>query len=155
MARLRRRLLALALLAALPGCQIYEDYLPWNLHFQRDMKTGRTILTKDSNTSWCRKPTPLRLAYAPLTIGEPSPVPEPGRPPAPPRHARPAGVSPLLSSPAVAMATRRATGRKAGEVVRADYGVFKVCGEIDGRPVYRRLLPSEAVAEELGATQPE
>jgi len=58
-------LAAVALLASLAGCQVYEDYLPWTWHFSKDPETGLTVLRKESNMRWCRRPM-RRLA--PITL---------------------------------------------------------------------------------------
>ncbi|NQT50630.1 hypothetical protein HQ576_01190, partial [bacterium] len=131
----------------------YEDYLPWTWHFSKDPLTGRTVLTKESNTRWCRRPM-RRLA--PITL-----------------DSRPASGFTLHTTPAIEIVTddldaapattptRRSPPRDTSLRLRPTYAstpppdtaghyVYRACGTLDGHTVYRRLSPSEAVAEELG-----
>ena len=148
-----RALAAVALLASLAGCQVYEDYLPWTWHFSKDPLTGRTVLRKESNMRWCRRPMP-RLS--PITLAS-----------------RPASGFSLHTAPAIETVTdnldaapattpaRRSPPRDTSLRLRptsagtpppdtSGHYVYRACGTLDGHTVYRRLSPSEAVAEELG-----
>jgi hypothetical protein len=133
-----RRLLAALVLAALGGCQVYEDAMPWTWHFAKDPETGETVFKRDANVHWCRDPQPLKQPAAEGTETSSS---------------RPATGFSLRSSPAVQLASQRRPGP--GSAIRTPKGLFRPCGRIDGRVVYRRVLPSEQVAEELGAASVE
>jgi hypothetical protein len=129
MARSRRVLLAATLLAALPGCQAYEDCCPWTWHLSTSSTTGRLVLRSEGNSRWRGAPTPLSLRGAARTL--------------PPQGDADPPASPAMSS---------ATGSSgSAETAGEPQGTFEVCGEIDGRKVYRRLLPSEQVARDLEA----
>jgi len=125
MARSRQVLLAATLAALLPGCQAYEDYCPWTWHLSTSPTTGRLVLRSEGNRQWHHPPTPLRL-----------------------RDSVPPPAEPEGAGPSAGAATERAGGT---EAVREAEARFRECGEIDGRKVYRRLLPSERLASELAA----
>jgi hypothetical protein len=157
MPRARRTLLAVALLAALPGCQVYEDYLPWTWHFSKDMKTGRTFLTREVNGNWSRRVRARRVPAAGLYARPPSGVledPPPRRGPLPAKgevgRGKGEGKAPLTSAlrppPSAFPADIPPTA-----TLRGPKWKYVAVGYFNGYRVYRRVLPSQEVAAELGA----